>query len=171
MDANKQLRTKMSRVEVVRLLLLVLMTYVVGCTNGMAIPQPNKKTYGGGAGVGRLVLDDKAGKEGGVQCHYDMVLCERIQGRPKVDSGLFIPDEDLPRLHLCRVLSFGPGREEENGRVSPLSDSIQIGSIVVAKNPWGIGPKDEETSDGKKLSYMRSMDIAGVITGGLLPED
>jgi chaperonin GroES len=131
---------------------------------------PNKTKYYGGAGIGRLVIDDKVGKEGFVQCHYDMVLCERIQGRAKSKSGLFIPDEDLPRLHLCRVLSMGPGREEENGRIAPMPD-IKIGDIVIAKNPWGIGPKDEETADGKKLSYMRSQDIAAVIPGGILPED
>ena len=46
----------------------------------------------------------------------------------------------------------------------------KIGDIVICKNPWGIGPKDEETSDGKKLSYIRGVDIAGVLTGELLPE-
>lgn len=65
---------------------------------------------------------------------------------------------------------MGPGKEEENGMIAPMPD-INVGDIVVAKNPWGIGPKDEETADGKKLSYMRSQDIAAVVTGGLVPED
>ena len=63
--------------------------------------RPPKKWYGG-AGVGRLVLDDKAAKETAVQCKNDMVLVERIQGSAKKESGLFVPDEDLPRLHICR---------------------------------------------------------------------
>lgn len=125
------------------------------------------KKFGGGSGVGRLVIDEKADAW---KCHYDMVLVERIQGKPKMDSGLYVPQEDLPRLHLCRVVSMGSGREEENGRIAPMPD-IQVGDIVWAKNPWGIGPKDEETTDGKKLSYMRSQDIAAVITGGLAAED
>jgi len=50
--------------------------------------------------------------------------------------------------------------------IAPMPD-IQVGDIVIAKNPWGIGPKDEETSDGKKLSFMRSQDIAAVVTGGM----
>ena len=61
------------------------------------------KDFKGGAGVGRLVFDgadstpvDKW------ECKYDMVLVERIQGRPKTDTGLFVPQENLPRLHLCR---------------------------------------------------------------------
>ena len=129
-----------------------------------------QKKFNGGAGVGRLVIDERAGLEGAVNCHYDMVLCERVQGKPKAESGLFIPDDDLPRLHLCKVLSLGPGREEENGRIAPTPD-IKVGDYVVAKNPWGIGPKDEETTDGKKLSYMRSQDIAAIVTGGILPEE
>lgn len=62
------------------------------------------------------------------------------------------------------VISMGPGREEENGRVADMPD-MKIGDMVVAKNPWGIGPKDEETNDGKKLSFMRSQDIAAVLDG------
>lgn len=142
---------------------------VLVSTNAMQVTGPPKKFYGG-AGIGRLVIDDRAGLEGAVSCHYDMVLCERVQGRPKAESGLFIPDDDLPKLHLCKVLSVGPGREEENGRLVPMPD-IQIGDYVIAKNPWGIGPKDEETTDGKKLSFMRSQDIAAIVTGGILPED
>lgn len=117
-----------------------------------------------------MVTDTKAGEPNAYRCHYDMVLVERIQKeevRRDQDSGLYVPKEDLPRLHLCRVLSMGQGEESENGRILPMPD-IQIGDVVIAKNPWGIGPKDEETTDGKKLSYMRSRDIAAVIPGGLL---
>lgn len=136
----------------------------------MSTRAPATKKFGGGAGVGRLVLDERAGQPNAWRCHYDMVLVERIQGKPKTESGLFVPDDDLPKLHLCKVLSMGPGREEENGRIAPMPD-IQVGDVVIAKNPWGIGPKDEETADGKKLSFMRSQDIAAVVEGGLWPEE
>ncbi len=63
----------------------------------MAEGGPPKKFYGG-AGVGRFTLDD--GKSW--KCAYDMVLVERIQGKPKTQSGLFVPQEDLPKLHLCK---------------------------------------------------------------------
>jgi co-chaperonin GroES (HSP10) len=67
------------------------------------------------------------------------------------------------------VISMGPGREEENGLIQPMPE-IQPGDIVIAKHPWGIGPKDEETADGKKLSFMRGGDIAAVVKGKLLEE-
>lgn len=125
--------------------------------------------FNGGAGVGRLIFDEKGTDIYSWQCHYDMVLVERIQGKPKLDSGLFVPQEDLPKLHLCRVISVGPGREEENGSIAPMPN-IKVNDIIIAKNPWGIGPKDEETTDGKKLSFMRSQDVAAIITGGLIDE-
>lgn len=134
----------------------------------ISLSSPQVK-FNGGAGVGRLVLGEDAAKENTYSCNYDMVLVERIQGAAKKESGLFVPESDLPRLHLAKVLAMGPGREEENGRVVPMPD-MKVGDIVIAKNPWGIGPKDEETSDGKKLSYMRSQDIAALVAGGLAPE-
>lgn len=150
------------------LLLALMAAGMPALTESLAAP--GKAKFYGGAGVGRLVIDEKAGQENAWKCHYDMVLCERIQGRPPKDSGLFVPQDDLPRLHLCKVLAMGPGREEENGMVAPMPD-IKVGDFVIAKNPWGIGPKDEETADGKKLSFMRSQDIAARITGGLVEDD
>merc|ERR1711871_1523327 len=102
------------------------------------------------------------------------ILVERLQKRTapqETDEGsLYVPDDDLPRLHLCRVLSVGPGREEENGSIAPDLDGLKPGDLIIAKDPWGIGPKDEELSDGTKLSYMRSMNIAAKITGDLVKE-
>ena len=59
---------------------------------------PTKKFFGG-AGVGRFTLDGNSEKW---KCAYDMILVERIQGKPKTASGLFVPEEDLPKLHLCK---------------------------------------------------------------------
>jgi len=53
----------------------------------------------------------------------------------------------------------GPGFEEESGILRPMP-TISVGDYVVVKNPWGIGPRDEETGDGRKLSFVRGQDIA-----------
>jgi co-chaperonin GroES (HSP10) len=146
-------------------LLLRLALIVASATALAGKPQPN---YGGGGGVGRFSLDNME-EAASWKCHYDMVLVERLQKRKAPseieEDSLFVPDDDLPRLHLARVLSVGPGREEENGSVTPFE--LQPGDIIVAKNPWGIGPKDEELTDGTKLSFLRSQDIAALIPGGL----
>ena len=108
---------------------------------------------------------------------------------------MFVPEEELPRFHIARVLSMGSGYfldllfamyndaiYKMNLVFCPILRTrrrrwsycpharLQNWRLVICKNPWGIGPKDEETADGKKLSYIRGVDIAWVITGELLPE-
>jgi co-chaperonin GroES (HSP10) len=145
--------------------------------SAMAVPTKAQNKYGGGAGVGRFVMDEWIALPAATQCHYDMVLVERIQkrntaaeflaveGDSSATTTLYVPDNDLPKLHLCRVISIGPGKEEENGLIVSTGN-VNVGDLVIAKNPWGIGPKDEETPSGKKLSFMRFQDIAAVISGG-----
>lgn len=171
MGATTIQRTTMGSIHAVLVgSVLVFLLLAVGTTalsSSSSSAAPPKKYYGG-AGVGRFVVENTDKQQ---KCHYDMVLTERIQGKPRTESGLFVPQADLPRLHLCRVLAVGPGREEDNGRVVPISELLTVGSIVIAKNPWGIGPRDEETANGKKLSYMRAQDIAAVVSGGLVEDE
>lgn len=68
----------------------------------------NRKYYGG-AGVGRLNLD-KGVKLEQWECKYDILLVERIQGKPKTETGLFVPEEELPKFHIAEVLSMGSGK-------------------------------------------------------------
>jgi co-chaperonin GroES (HSP10) len=164
---NNNILRRLRVVVVIVVLLMYGSLTITIKTNALSTKQVQ---YNGGAGVGKFVIDERASKSDIIQCHYDMVLVERIQGRPKTDSGLFVPQQDLPRLHLCRVIAYGPGKEEENGRIVPVQ-GIQINDIIIAKNPWGIGPRDEETTDGKKLSYMRFQDVAAIISGGIPPEE
>ena len=151
---------------------LVVIFDCMGVVSSLA--GPPKPQYGGGGGVGRLNLDDYAGQPGVWQAHYDMVLVERLQKRKSPteveDGALYVPDDDLPFLHLCKILSVGPGREEENGIVAPDVNQLGVGDMIIAKNPWGIGPKDEELADGTKISYMRSQDVAAKLSGTILSD-
>lgn len=92
--------------------LLLLQLITVYQTSVQSLSSPGTKKFYGGAGVGRLTFDEKAAMEDGWKCKYDMVLVERIQGKPEQESGLFIPDEDLPKYHLskgmCSNFSFYP---------------------------------------------------------------
>ena len=149
---------------------VLLQSYMIHALSSASSSSSGGKKFYGGAGVGKLVIDERASQSNSITCHYDMILVERIQGRPKTDSGLFVPQQDLPRLHICRVIAVGPGKEEENGLIVPITN-IHVDDIIIAKNPWGIGPRDEETSDGKKLSFMRYQDVAAIISGGIIPDD
>ncbi len=50
---------------------------------------------------------------------FDMVYIERLPDTSKLTSGLFLPGNERPRMHVCRVLSVGQGRESENGTLLP----------------------------------------------------
>mmetsp|Transcript_1037 Transcript_1037/g.2402 ORF Transcript_1037/g.2402 Transcript_1037/m.2402 type:complete len:167 (-) Transcript_1037:956-1456(-) len=153
-----------------RFVLLVTVVAALASSTVDALAGKAKIDYSG-AGVGRLNMDELAGKPGTWNCHYDMVLVERLQKRkgPRdvEEEGLFVPDSEIARFHLCEILSVGAGREEENGMVAPNVNNLEVGDLVIAKHPWGIGPKDEELADGTKLSYMREIDIAAKVTGEL----
>lgn len=104
------MKVQSTRLVVVQLLLLLLPT-IVSALAAPSVSDKAPKKFFGGAGVGRLNLDSKAGKENAWLSHYDMVLCERIQGRPKTKSGLFVPEADLPKLHICKG-KHGRGRRK-----------------------------------------------------------
>ena len=64
-------------------------------------------------------------------------------------------------MHVCKVVSVGPGREGENGNLVPSSE-VKVGDLVYVKDPWGIGPKDDEFSN-RKFSFVRYESICAVL--------
>ena len=63
------------------LLVAVVVAALASSTVDALAGQP-KMDYSG-AGVGRLNMDELAGKAGTWNCHYDMVLVERLQKKKK----------------------------------------------------------------------------------------
>ena len=85
------------------LCLLALLNITIPLASSLSTVPPGTsvkpKKYFGGSGIGRFTIDESVDSW---QCAYDMVLVERIQGKPKTEGGLFVPEEELPKLHLCR---------------------------------------------------------------------
>ncbi|CAM9179726.1 unnamed protein product [Laminaria digitata] len=90
-----------------------------------------------------------------------MVYVERLPEEQQMTSGLFLPSKADPRMHVCKVVSVGNGREGESGHISP-NDAVQPGDLVFVKDPFGIGPRDDEFA-GKKFSFVRLTSIFAVI--------
>ncbi|CAN0441877.1 unnamed protein product, partial [Discosporangium mesarthrocarpum] len=88
---------------------------------------------------------------------YDMVYVERLPEEQQMSSGLFLPTKENPRMHVCKVVSLGHGREGESGHITPNA-SLKPGDLVYVKDPFGIGPRDDEFS-GKKFSFVRYSSI------------
>ena len=88
---------------------LLSIPFLAAAVHGFSMADPSAARsiapvtdFKGGAGVGRFILpgDDEPLEKWA--CNYDMVLVERLQDRPKTDNGLFVPSENLPKLHLCK---------------------------------------------------------------------
>ena len=101
-----------TRIE--HIILAVAAVSAFACSSADALAGKAKMDFSG-AGVGRLNMDELAGKAGTWNCHYDMVLVERLQEKKNPndieEDGLFVPDSEMNRYHLCQVLSKGAGLE------------------------------------------------------------
>eukprot|EP00903_Cladosiphon_okamuranus_P007982 g7704.t1 len=95
------------------------------------------------------------------QALYDMVYVERLPEEQQMASGLFLPSKENPKMNVCKVISVGGGREGESGHVTP-NDAVKPGDLVFVKDPYGIGPRDDEFA-GKKFSFVRYTSICAVI--------
>lgn len=98
---------------------------------------------------------------------YDMILVERYSQPEKTDFGLFLPKvEGKDEKHLGRVVSVpkSHGLEGEQGRVAPISEiaPYKVGDVVYIKDPWGIGPKDQEVGV-RCFSFHKAAHITGLI--------
>lgn len=91
---------------------------------------------------------------------YDMIYVERLNENQQSAGGVFIPKLSTSNsdLHMARVVSVGDGREGENGLKTSVGE-FKKGDIVFLRNPWGIGPRDEEHR-GRKFSFVREVDVA-----------
>ncbi|CAN0211932.1 unnamed protein product [Phaeothamnion confervicola] len=103
------------------------------------------------------------------QALYDLVYVERIPEEAKMSSGLLLPGKENPRMHVCKVISIGSGREGESGIVVPNA-GIQPGDLVYVKDPWGIGPRDDEFSF-RKFSFVKYQNICAVLPNSRRFED
>ncbi|KAG5191883.1 hypothetical protein JKP88DRAFT_274868 [Tribonema minus] len=95
------------------------------------------------------------------QALYDMVYVERLPEAQQMTSGLFLPGKENPRMHVCKIVSLGQGREGESGTLVENA-GLKPGDLVYVKDPWGIGPKDDEFSN-HKFSFVRYQNICAVI--------
>merc|ERR1711862_725250 len=104
-----------------------MLFFPLGITNNYSMTKLSLN----GSGIGCFTLDDSSHSW---QCLYDMVLVQRIKGRTQTDGGIYLPEGDTPKMHLCRVISVGPGRKGENGIIEPMP-KVKSGDIIIAKNP------------------------------------
>jgi chaperonin GroES len=88
----------------------------------------------------------------------DHILIEPIKGEEKTKSGILLPDTaEKEKPEQGRVVSVGPGRKTEDGKIIPID--VKAGQIVLFKK---YGP-DEIKIDGKEYLIAKEEDILAII--------
>ena len=83
---------------------------------------------------------------------HDRVIVKRLEEERKTASGIVIPDTAAEKPDQGEVLAVGPGKRNDDGKVSPVD--LKVGDKVLF-GKWS----------GTEVLVMREEDIMGVIEG------
>ena len=88
---------------------------------------------------------------------HDRVIVKRLEEERKTASGIVIPDTAAEKPDQGEVLAVGPGKKNEDGKVSPVD--VKVGDKVL----FGKYSGTEVKIDGEDLLVMREDDVMAVI--------
>ncbi len=89
---------------------------------------------------------------------HDRVIVKRLEEERKTASGIVIPDTVAEKPDQGEVLAVGPGKKNEDGKLSPVD--VKVGDRVLFGKYAGTTVK----VDGDDLLVMREEDIMAVVT-------
>lgn len=87
----------------------------------------------------------------------DRVLIRRAEKESKTSGGIIIPDTAKEKPAEGEVIAAGPGKRDEQGKLSPLG--VKSGDRVL----FGKWSGSEVKLDGEDLIIMPESDILGVL--------
>ena len=88
---------------------------------------------------------------------HDRVIVKRLEEERKTASGIVIPDTVAEKPDQGEVLAIGPGKKNEDGKLSPVD--VKVGDKVLFSKYSGTTVK----VDGEELLVMREEDIMAVV--------
>ena len=88
---------------------------------------------------------------------HDRVIVKRLEEERKTASGIVIPDTVAEKPDQGEVLAIGPGKKNEDGKLSPVD--VKVGDKVLFGKYAGSTVK----VDGDELLVMREEDIMAVV--------
>ena len=89
----------------------------------------------------------------------DRVIVKRLEEEQKTAGGIIIPDTAKEKPQKGEIISAGPGKKGDDGKLVPLD--VKAGDKVLFSKYAGTEIKVE----GEELLIMREDDIMGVIEG------
>ena len=88
---------------------------------------------------------------------HDRIIVKRLEEERKTASGIVIPDTAAEKPDQGEVLAVGPGKKNEDGKVSPVD--VKVGDKVLFGKYSGQTVK----VDGDELLVMREEDIMAIV--------
>jgi len=88
---------------------------------------------------------------------FNNVLLEPLEGEEKTQSGIIIPDTAKEKPQKGKVISTGPGRQEDGQLIAV---AVKVGDIVMYKK-WG---GTEVKIEGKEYLIVEDKDILGIVS-------
>ncbi|MGQ0502171.1 MAG: co-chaperone GroES [Panacagrimonas sp.] len=88
---------------------------------------------------------------------HDRVIVKRLEEAKKTASGILIPDSAAEKPLRALVVSVGPGKRSDDGKIHPVG--VKEGETVLIGKYSGT----EVKIDGDELVVLREDDIMAVI--------
>ena len=88
---------------------------------------------------------------------HDRVIVKRLEQETKTASGIVIPDTVAEKPDQGEVLAVGPGKKNEEGKLSPVD--VKVGDKILFGKYSGTTVK----IDGEELLVMREEDLFAVV--------
>ena len=88
---------------------------------------------------------------------HDRVIVKRIEEERKSAGGIVIPDTAAEKPDQGEVMAVGPGKKNEDGKVSPVD--VKVGDKVL----FGKYSGQEFKLEGQDLLHMREDDVIGIV--------
>ncbi len=88
----------------------------------------------------------------------DRVVVEPLEGEEVTPGGILLPETAKEKPQQGLILSVGPGRRDEDGKIIPMD--VKNGDKVLYAKYAGTEIKVE----GKKLLILKESDILAVVT-------
>jgi chaperonin GroES len=89
---------------------------------------------------------------------HDRVIVKRLEEEKKSAGGILIPDSAAEKPLKAEVISVGPGKRSDDGKVHPVD--VKKGDVVLIGKYSGT----EVKVDGQDLVVLREDDIMAVVS-------
>ena len=95
---------------------------------------------------------------------HDRILVRRIEEAEISRGGIIIPDSAKEKPQEGEVVSVGPGKTNDQGKLIPLS--VKVGDrVYFGKYAGTETPRFYFESEGQDFVVMREEEVMGVLTG------